>query len=266
MVALAWKNWPRHSYNQVPKKIWSYWENPAKVPYAIRLCWESWRKHQPDYEIVILTKDTYKGYVTLPEHILAHPIFNPHSSCFTDALQVQTLAEHGGVWLDSSVLLQQPLDRWMFPKYAEFRGFYRGANPQAIQTWFLACNRGSPFLKAWYKELLTAADYVTAESYVEDRKKAGIQLDHLRDPIGSLLEVALQTVLQYNKHPMESLILTPAEEGPLQYLAASKGDTAAGIQQLCNNPKRRTPLVKIENPGDPVWESEWTTEQCGWVD
>ena len=277
IAALAWKHWPRTNYSQIPKKIWSYWDNPNAIPYPIRLCWESWRKHQPDYEIVILTKDTFKGYVTLPEHVLTHASFDPQSQRFVDALKVQTLVEHGGVWLDSSVLLQQPLDHWIFPKYAEFQGFYRAAHTKphlppapapapAIQTWFLACNKGSTFLKAWRDEFLDLVQYHTAEQYVTARKKA-IDVDYLRDPIESASEVALQTVLQHTKYPLDSLLLTKAEDGALKYLLTAKGDSQTGLELACQTPAAsRTPLLKIMDITDPDWERKWSTDRCGWLD
>ena len=48
-------------YNVVPKKIWTYWHNLDKIPKAVKLCMESCKKFNPDYEIVLMTKKNFQG-------------------------------------------------------------------------------------------------------------------------------------------------------------------------------------------------------------
>ena len=171
VITLLWygtQNKP--SYNRVPKKIWTYWrEEPNGLVYPSKKeleCVESWKKWNPEYEIITLTKKTFPGYVIIPNEIREHPIFIEHDRINTDFIhlvRLWTLAEHGGVWLDSTVMLTRPLDEWMFPRYAEFSGIYK----EGIETYFMAVNRKSAFLREWvnsFSKLATATAAATANA------------------------------------------------------------------------------------------------------
>ena len=147
------------SYNRAPKKIWSFMTaqpngliKPTKVEQQ---CIKSWKKWNPEYEIVVLTKKTLHSYVTIPDEIREHPIFTDR---FIDLVRLWTLAEHGGVWLDSNVLVKAPLDKWMFPKYGEFSGFYEDPDTKII-TWFMATNKKCDMVRAWADAFSELARY-----------------------------------------------------------------------------------------------------------
>ena len=48
---------------------------------------------------IVLTSKTYKGYVTIPEELVSHPIFTLDKKRFHDLVCLWTLVEHGGVWI-----------------------------------------------------------------------------------------------------------------------------------------------------------------------
>jgi hypothetical protein len=182
----------KKTYNQVPRKIWTYWEEPDHLdPYKClsdraKECMKSWAHLNPDYEIIMLTKKTYQGYTTIPEEIRTHPDLNPDH--VKDMIQLWTLVEHGGVWLDPTTYLTQPLDDWMFPKYAEC-----SLNHDIS---FVACNKGSIFMKKWKDEFAEIARYPNVEKYVESRDSSDVS-----HPI----RVAYQLILK--TYPADSLII-----------------------------------------------------------
>ena len=53
-------------YNTIPKKIWTYVDGHEKT---VESCIESWKKYT-EYEITVLTKHNYMGYVTIPTEFL----------------------------------------------------------------------------------------------------------------------------------------------------------------------------------------------------
>jgi mannosyltransferase OCH1-like enzyme len=65
--------------------------------------------------VTLLTKKNFFGYVNIPVEITSHPNFNDNTTRLADLIRVYALAEHGGVWIDSSILLKAPLDDWLFP-------------------------------------------------------------------------------------------------------------------------------------------------------
>lgn len=145
----------KQDYNIVPKKIWTYVDNETNS----KTCIESWKKYT-DYEIIILTKKNYMGYVTIPTEFLTNPVFTKIS----DLIRLYILYEMGGVWIDPNVILLRELD-WMFPKYAEFSGF----KTDEIETYFMACNKGSLLMKEWKNEYSTIAKYPSLDKYVESK-------------------------------------------------------------------------------------------------
>jgi hypothetical protein len=221
------------SYNRVPKKIWTYWReqpNGLVMPSKEELqCLASWKQWNPEYEIVTLTKKTLKGYVTIPQEIREHPNFSNPPSYFVDLVRLWTLAEHGGVWLDPNVLVKAPLDKWMFPKYAEFSGFYAAAiSPQGdsavgpkgdsavggtqqaahsavgapkIATWFMAANKKCEMVRSWTDAFSKLANYPHLDHYLKSHANASADLN-TADPV----QIAFQEIFV----PSDSIILQKA--------------------------------------------------------
>jgi len=274
IVILAWYHYPRKNYNKVPKIIWSYWDNPDKIPKTVKMCMESWKKYNPDYEIILLNKKTYKGYVNIPVDIANHYNYHDTDARFSDLIRLYALAEHGGVWIDSTILLNKPLDDWLFPKYGEFAGFYLGSFSKldfspVIESWFLACNKGSSFMKLWKEEFVNIANYVNVEAYIDSRRKMGINFQNMNDPIYLAIQIAAQKVLQIDRYPTDQLILQKAEDGPFRYLVDAKWDSEKALLLACSNKKYQGPIMKMREVERKVMEEkfdfELSNDKCGWI-
>ena len=101
--------------NEKPYKIWQYWEQGLEnAPEIVHACLDSVQRFNPNIERVILSYDTIKEYVEIPEYIyklkekgiikLAH---------FSDILRTYLLIEHGGCWIDATVLMTAPLPQYI---------------------------------------------------------------------------------------------------------------------------------------------------------
>lgn len=272
-LALAFRQ--KANYNLVPRKIWTYWDNPDKIPKTVKMCMESWKKYNPDYEITLLTKKNFFSYVNIPIEISSHPNFNDNPTRLADLIRIYALAEHGGVWIDSSILLKTPLDDWLFPKYAQFSGFYiqsftKEGLPPVIENWFLACNKGCKFIKLWRDEFTEIAMYPNVEKYVESRKQMGVDFEKLYDPIYLAMHVAAQKVLQIDKYPLDSMILRKAEDGPFKYLVDAGWEAERAVKLACHNKKYQSPIMKMRSHERNVLEEQidydLSPEKCGWLD
>jgi hypothetical protein len=263
----------KKQYNMAPKRIWTYWDREDRIPKSVRMCMRGWAKWNPDYDIVLLTKKNYKGYVTIPEELTSHPNFNDMPARFADLVRVWTLAEHGGVWMDSTILLKSSLNTWLFPKYAEFSGFYLGEmtkeHPPIIENWFFACNKGSRFVQLWKEEFSQVARYPTVDDYVESRIQMGVDIKRINTPFYLSMHVAAQKVLQIDRYPLESMILRKAEEGPLRYLVDAKWNSEKAIRLACSDPSYQTPILKMRGNErtilDQELEGEFSEKKCGWT-
>jgi hypothetical protein len=273
VLAFIFKQKP--SYNLAPKKIWTYWDNSDKLPKSVKLCMDSWKKFNPDYEIVLLTRKNYQGYVTIPDTIRKHPHYNDSAARFSDLVRLYVLEEHGGIWVDASVLVKQPFDNWVFPKYAEFSGFYMKSFTEddkypAIESWFLAANKNSQFIKLWKAEFLEIANFKDIQAYLDSRAKMGVSFKELRDPHYLAIYVAALKVLQIDKYPLDSLILKNSEDGPFRYLKDATWYPERALKLACSDKRYQSPLMKMRSDERNILEKELeydlSCKKCGWLD
>lgn len=93
--------------SHLPLALWSYWhQGKENAPELIQRCFESVQKYEGDRKINILSFDTIKDYVELPQRYYdlvssgKMPV-----ALFSDILRMYLLTQYGGVWIDSTILL-----------------------------------------------------------------------------------------------------------------------------------------------------------------
>lgn len=91
------------------KIIWQYWGQGLSdelLPDVVKICFNSVDKFKGDYQVIRLTDETLKEYITFPDFVWEkrkHPEFKP--VFFSDLLRIALLQAYGGIWLDATVLL-----------------------------------------------------------------------------------------------------------------------------------------------------------------
>jgi hypothetical protein len=253
---------PQHNF---PNIIWSYWDDPHTIPNTVKLCIESWRQHNPSYTIVLMNRTSYSEYVSIPDTI--NPNFNDFPARFADLVRICCLAKHGGVWVDSSVIMSQSLDSWLQP--CELQGFTIGEPKPTpvLENWFFACVKGSSFMKLWRDEFLQLAKYDTNQHYLDSRKDMGVDFSHVQNPSYLTMHVAAQKVFQKDKYPLSQLLLQRSEDGPFKYLVDSNWDSEKGLELACKNKSYRKPFLKLRGTDRKVFErnSSFSNDVCGWI-
>ncbi len=78
---------------------------------------ESIRKHAGKHPVIMITFDNYQEYVTVPSYILEKVGKEISYTHFSDILRVNLLADHGGMWMDSTIYVTQDLPDWNLPFY-----------------------------------------------------------------------------------------------------------------------------------------------------
>ena len=136
------------------RKVWTCWlQGFDKAPVMVQACQESMRRYIKDREIIQLTYENYKDYVTLPEHIVRkYERGQIPPALFADLLRLEVLIQYGGTWMDATMLctnaglmskdswLQEIMDCDLFLFQALRKGdprFY------GISNWFITAKRGS---------------------------------------------------------------------------------------------------------------------------
>jgi hypothetical protein len=265
-----------NSNKSIPKIIWSYWDNPDTVPKAVHLCKKSWEKYNPEYEIRLLHKSNYQEYAKIPDTIANHPRFNDMPQRFADLLRLYLIAEHGGIWCDSSILANQSFDSWLFDApnkelYAFTIDF--GNHPErapVIENWFFAAPPQSPFVKAWLEEFLRMKDFNSADEYVGDLAKRGV--DAKDWCCGSYLAMhhSAAKLMQLDKYPVSKLQLWPSEKGPYRYLVKNGWNAEKSLEDACTDKTLRMPFMKMRGGERGVFENglndRFSENKCHWSD
>lgn len=95
------------------KRIWTMWnQGMEEAPDIVKMCYKSMQKYKPeDAELIVITDDNYQEYVSIPDYIIEKYkkgiITRTH---FSDILRVELLRKYGGLWLDATVLVTQPIE------------------------------------------------------------------------------------------------------------------------------------------------------------
>lgn len=116
-VIEQYKNYkPNLSEQKNPETIWVFWwtgENSA--PDIVKACINSIRKNANGHNVIFLDQTNFAEYVVFPEEILKkHKQGKIGHAHFSDMLRISLLAKYGGMWIDATVFLSQPIPQSAF--------------------------------------------------------------------------------------------------------------------------------------------------------
>ena len=222
----------------IPKKIWTFWEGEQNN--FIDKCIDSWKKYNPDCEIILLNKKNVQEY--LPElkvNKLKHVDDIRH---FSDVIRVFVLAKYGGIWSDASVICYGSYD-WIFElqqnKELEFIGYWiNNDNKESpvIENWFFACIPNSIMVNDWKDSLMISQKYENKDEYI-DFLKTKCDLNAIESPDYLWMHSALQNILQNNKNKYKYEVFS-AQDGPLKYMFENDSVADNAINSLINCNKK----------------------------
>lgn len=96
--------------------IWTmWWQGEDKAPSLVRSCIKSIRRYANGADVVVITQYNYRHYAEIPEYVIRK--FEEGKFTVTqlsDFLRVTLLYNYGGLWLDSSILITQPIPKTIF--------------------------------------------------------------------------------------------------------------------------------------------------------
>lgn len=229
----------------IPKQIWTFWNND-RVPEVVTKCINTWRKQCPDYTITVLTPTNLHMHVSNAKEILGLS-FSDTPQRLADFVRLHVLFEHGGYWMDSSIIMFRPLD--MFSTHqrrlrTEFVGYYLESftvDPRfpVIENWFFGCVKHSTFVAQWRDEFMRINTYRSSMTYVDHIRMHGIDLSGIPYHLSYYLSmhVAAQVVIQHHNYPMDRCFLQKAENGPLKYLNTNNWNSKKAVRHLLRTMK-----------------------------
>lgn len=87
-------------------KLWIFWwQGIDSAPDLVKVCYKSVIDNLKDWDIILITENNYKDYVSFPDFIL-EKLNNGQITLthFSDLLRLELLIKYGGLWLDATVL------------------------------------------------------------------------------------------------------------------------------------------------------------------
>ena len=218
---------------EIPKIIWSYWDDP-NVPPLTQKCMENWKRMCPDYDVRLLNKTDVPGEY---KHL------TPERQ--SDWLRLDRIKNYGGVWLDASVFLTESLD-WVQGS-GEALMFYQEAmakdkNQRMYESWFIASVPNGTFITALFNEFDFACKTFgnDGDKYIEhlrknygDEKTEDMLQNIFRGLIGYLtIYVCIQKVLKIDKIDGNLVKGIPGESGPILYQTKHRWNHEAVVRDL----------------------------------
>lgn len=136
---------------QRSNKVWVCWlQGMEQAPPLVRSCYRSLQENLTDREIVLLTQDNYRDYVTFPPHVQqkidSGIITRTHMS---DLLRLELLCSYGGTWIDATVLCTGNVPGYMLDSdLFVFQNLKPGLDGDAIaiSSWFMTGATNHPIL------------------------------------------------------------------------------------------------------------------------
>jgi len=263
--------------NGIPKIIWTFWDSKT-IPQTVKNCIKTWKFFNPDYKIIMINKVNYKQYTNISISKLKRA--NDSPARFSDFVRLCILAEHGGVWIDASIICIMSIEQWINKtigkkKTVEFIGYYldlftSDMRYPVIESWCFACVKDSPFVTKWRDEFMEINVYRNVRTYIEHiEDDLHVNLQNLwkeDDPEYLTIHVSAQKILQKDRYPKRKLILLKAEDGPLKYKVYKKGRLSVEkrVDRLCKNYKvwSVVPFIKFTGEDREILEKNKKLRKC----
>ena len=173
-----------------PGRIWFFWmQGEGCMPPVPRLCLNYLRKNANGHQVIVLTKDNIKEYANIPERI--YELWNKGiitTTHFSDILRFALLSQHGGFWIDATMLVIRPLDEDIFAKplfTVKTRPFGHFVSKCRWTGFYIASRKGG--------ELATKA----YEMFIDYWENTDVQVDYFL--IDHVLNILYETVSSIRK-------------------------------------------------------------------
>ena len=183
-----------------PKVIWMYWHSSEHTPMVVNLCVERVKKYCPDYDVRFLNESNVRDYIEVPELPKDLPI-----AIKADYIRLKLLAVYGGVWMDSSIFLNDDFS-WFTKRLRNHDAFVFFSDESTInfnepitENWFIVSPAKSPFIEAWLKEFSSCIFSDSPTKYYNDIKRDKEYVQNLPMPDYLLCYISAIKTLKDNR-------------------------------------------------------------------
>ena len=149
----------KNNSNEFEKAIWVFWwTGKSNAPEIVKACIKSIRRNSNGHKVIVIDKDNIDNYVTFPDYINEkHKQGKIGHAHYSDIVRMSLLSKYGGVWIDATVFISQPLPDELFTaefytaKSVDDKSFYFSHSRWV--GYFLAGNKDFP-LFSFVKDMM----------------------------------------------------------------------------------------------------------------
>lgn len=177
------------------KTIWTVWYQGLKQsPPLVQSCIQSWRQFNPDWEVIVLDRDSLTDWIA-PNEVLDNRS-DLTLQKLSNLARLSLLRRYGGVWVDPTVFCLRALSDWLDDHYrVGFFAFRNPARDRMMSNWFIASERDNPLLVALHQ---TYFEFFTRRTFVNQNSQVGRFLVRHLTPI--LSRSFRRTTIWLNPH------------------------------------------------------------------
>lgn len=207
---------------EIPRILWCHWDSEATLPPSVVALLEKRRALHPDWEVRIVTDATIPKWI--PHETPPVELADLRPEHRSDWLRLALLDRYGGVWMDASIVTNQPVTPlWeaATAAQADYCGFWiegTTTRPEypVIENWFIMVPRESRVLRRWRAEFEQALR-MGFPAYKRDLQRRGVDCQRIysaEDPDDVYLtqHAAFQAVLQQSSESDARFLLHRAED------------------------------------------------------
>ena len=148
----------------IPKTIYVlWWQGWNQAPELQKRCLQTWITKNPDWNVQALDQFSANKLLNSPPVLMRHMEL-AHKS---DIVRIMLLEKYGGIWVDSTVICNIPLDNWINNVTKE--GFFAFAHDKTymhnyeLSNWFLISNPNNYIIRKMKKCLISYWDIKISE-------------------------------------------------------------------------------------------------------
>lgn len=124
----------------IPKKVHYCWFGRGEMPELAIKCIDSWKKHLPDYELILWNEDNFD----IHSNQYVKEAYEAKKYAFvTDYVRLHVLYNHGGIYMDTDVEVLKSLDRFL-----EHGAFTGCENEEMCVTGTMGAEKGHEWIKS----------------------------------------------------------------------------------------------------------------------
>lgn len=139
--------------------IWTcWWQGEDNMPEIVKACYNSMRKHSNNHPVILITEKNYQEYIDIPDYIIRkNKEGHIDLTHFSDILRAMLLSKHGGIWMDSTLLLPYKNIDEFIPTNQTFwschhKPIYNNISQGGWVSFFWACGKGN-FLASFIADM-----------------------------------------------------------------------------------------------------------------